>query len=89
MRVLITGRAGFLGSHLWDYLLEKGHEVMALDNLITGKVDNISHLAGNEHFQFIKQDVTEYLYLKGKIDYILHFASPASPLDYQVSSEVL
>jgi len=83
MRVLITGGAGFLGSHLCDYLLAKGHEVIALDNLITGKVNNISHLAGNDHFQFIKQDVTEYLYLKGKIDYILHFASPASPLDYQ------
>jgi len=83
MRVLITGGAGFLGSHLCDYLLAKGHEVIALDNLITGKVVNIAHLAGNEHFRFIKQDVTEYLYLKGKIDYILHFASPASPVDYQ------
>ncbi|MFQ5868172.1 MAG: NAD-dependent epimerase/dehydratase family protein, partial [bacterium] len=65
MRVLITGGAGFLGSHLCDYLLGKGHEAIALDNLITGKIDNIAPLAGNEHFQFIKQDVTEYLYLKG------------------------
>jgi len=83
MRVLITGGAGFLGSHLCDYLLANGHQVIALDNLITGKAVNIAHLAGNEHFRFIKQDVTEYLYLKGKIDYILHFASPASPVDYQ------
>jgi dTDP-glucose 4,6-dehydratase len=83
MRVLITGGAGFLGSHLCDYLVAKGHQVIALDNFITGKIDNIAHLAGNELFQFIKQDITEYLYLKGKIDYILHFASPASPVDYQ------
>lgn len=83
MRILITGGAGFIGSHLCDYLLKKEHNVIAMDNLITGKVDNIAHLAGNEHFHFIKQDVTEYLYLKGKIDYIFHFASPASPLDYQ------
>jgi len=83
VRILITGGAGFIGSHLCDYLLKKGHDVIAMDNLITGKVNNIAHLAGNEHFHFIKQDVTEYLYVKGKIDYIFHFASPASPLDYQ------
>jgi len=83
VRILITGGAGFIGSHLCDYLLKKGYDVIAMDNLITGKVDNIVHLAGNEHFHFIKQDVTEYLYVKGEIDYIFHFASPASPLDYQ------
>jgi len=83
MRVLITGGAGFLGSHLCDYLLDKGHDVIALDNLITGKIDNITHLAGNDDFKFIKQDVTEYIYLKEDLDYILHFASPASPIDYQ------
>ena len=83
MRILITGGAGFIGSHLCDYLLKKGYDVIAMDNLITGKADNIAHLAGNEHFHFIKQDVTEYLYVKGEIDYIFHFASPASPLDYQ------
>lgn len=83
MRVLITGGAGFLGSHLCDYLLNKGHQVIALDDLITGKTDNIAHLAGNNNFKFIKQDVTEYIYIKEDLDYILHFASPASPVDYQ------
>ncbi len=83
MRVLITGGAGFLGSHLCDYLLNKGHRVIALDDLITGKTDNIAHLAGNNNFKFIKQDVTEYIYIKEDLDYILHFASPASPVDYQ------
>jgi len=83
MRILITGGAGFLGSHLCDYLLRKNHKVIAMDNLITGDINNISHLAGNENFKFIKQDVTEYIYLPGDLDYILHFASPASPIDYQ------
>ncbi len=83
MRVLITGGAGFLGSHLCDYLLDKGHQVIALDDLITGKTDNIAHLVGNNNFKFIKQDVTEYIYIKEDLDYILHFASPASPVDYQ------
>lgn len=83
MRVLITGGAGFLGSHLCDYLLNKGYQVIALDDLITGKTDNIAHLAGNNSFKFIKQDVTEYIYIKEDLDYILHFASPASPIDYQ------
>jgi dTDP-glucose 4,6-dehydratase len=82
MRLLITGGAGFLGSHLCDRFLAEGHEVVVMDNLITGTTANIEHLAGNERFRFIKQDVTEYLYVEGKLDAILHFASPASPIDY-------
>jgi dTDP-glucose 4,6-dehydratase len=82
MRVLVTGGAGFLGSHLCDRLLAEGHDVIAMDNLITGSTDNIAHLAGNRRFQFIYHDVTEYIYLKGSLDAILHFASPASPIDY-------
>ena len=79
-RTLVTGGAGFLGSHLCEYLLNKGHDVIAMDNLITGTVDNIVHL--REGFSFIKHDVTDYIYLEGPLDYILHFASPASPRDY-------
>lgn len=79
---VITGGAGFLGSHLADYLLAKGHSVIAMDNLVTGNVANIEHLAGNKNFRFIEHDVTEYIYLPGQIDYIFHFASPASPIDY-------
>jgi dTDP-glucose 4,6-dehydratase len=82
MRVLVTGGAGFLGSHLCDRLLAEGHDVIAMDNLITGSTDNIAHLAGNRKFQFIHHDVTEYIYIKGPVDAILHFASPASPIDY-------
>jgi dTDP-glucose 4,6-dehydratase len=82
MRVLVTGGAGFLGSHLCDRLLAEGHDVIAMDNLITGSTDNIAHLAGNRRFQFIHHDVTEYIYIKGPVDAILHFASPASPIDY-------
>ena len=82
MRVLITGGAGFLGSHLCDRFLREGHQVIAMDNLITGSVRNIEHLAGHERFRFIKQDVTEYLYIDGPVDSVLHFASPASPIDY-------
>ena len=80
-RTLVTGGAGFLGSHLCEYLLNKGHEVIAMDNLITGSVDNIAHLR-SERFSFIKYDVTNYIYIEGSLDYVLHFASPASPLDY-------
>jgi dTDP-glucose 4,6-dehydratase len=81
-RVLVTGGAGFLGSHLCDRLLSEGYRVIAMDNLITGNVDNIAHNAGNPDFEFIKYDVTEYLYLEGNVDFIFHFASPASPIDY-------
>ncbi|MDP8235973.1 MAG: SDR family oxidoreductase [Candidatus Erginobacter occultus] len=81
-RALVTGGAGFLGSHLCGYLLERGFRVVCMDNLITGAVRNIEAFAGNDDFKFIKQDVTEYLFLPGPIDFIFHFASPASPIDY-------
>lgn len=79
---VVTGGAGFLGSHLCDRLLAEGYSVVCLDNLLTGSIRNIEHLAGNEDFTFIKQNVTDYLYLEGEIFYIFHFASPASPIDY-------
>ncbi|HMO52625.1 MAG TPA: SDR family oxidoreductase [Kiritimatiellia bacterium] len=79
---VITGGAGFLGSHLTDHLLAQGHRVIGLDNLITGNMANIAHLAGHPDYRFIKQDVTEYLYLAEDVDFIFHFASPASPIDY-------
>jgi dTDP-glucose 4,6-dehydratase len=80
-RALITGAAGFIGSHLSEYLLEKGFSVVGMDNLLTGDIANIAHLAGRD-FLFIKHDVTHYIYLDGPIDYVFHFASPASPIDY-------
>jgi dTDP-glucose 4,6-dehydratase len=80
-RTLITGGAGFLGSHLCDRLLEEGHEVVCLDNLSTGSIENIDHIR-SERFQFHRYDVTNYIYVKGPVDYVIHFASPASPVDY-------
>jgi dTDP-glucose 4,6-dehydratase len=79
MRIVITGAAGFLGSHLCDRLLADGHEVIGMDNFITGSPDNIAHLASNEKFSFYKRDVSNYIFVPGKVDAILHFASPASP----------
>jgi len=81
-RVLITGGAGFLGSHLCDRFIAEGDEVICMDNLITGSPDNIAHLIGNPKFKFILHDVTNFIYVDGKLDFILHFASPASPIDY-------
>ena len=82
MRVLITGAAGFLGSHLCDRFLSDGHAVVGLDNFITGHPDNVAHLAGNDRFEFIRHNVSTYTYVAGPIDGVLHFASPASPIDY-------
>jgi dTDP-glucose 4,6-dehydratase len=79
---LITGGAGFIGSHLCDRFLAEGHEVVCMDNLITGSPDNIAHLVGNKRFRFVHHDVTNFVYVAGEVDYVLHFASPASPIDY-------
>jgi dTDP-glucose 4,6-dehydratase len=79
---VVTGGAGFLGSHLSDLLVSKGHRVVAIDNLITGSTSNIEHLAGNPDFKFIHHNVTDFIYLPGEVDYVWHFASPASPIDY-------
>src|SRR5438105_7622080 len=79
---VVTGAAGFLGSHLTDLLLAREHKVIGIDNFVTGSVDNISHIAGNKNFRFIEQDVTEFLFLDGPVNYVWHFASPASPIDY-------
>lgn len=82
MRILITGGAGFIGSHLADRYLSEGHEVIAMDNLSTGTTANIAHLAGHPRFQFVKHDVTQYIYLAGHLDMVLHLASLPSPVDY-------
>lgn len=81
-RVLITGGAGFLGSHLCDKFVNEGYEVVCMDNLITGNMENIAHLIGNPQFSFVHHNVSNYIYVSGSLDYILHFASPASPIDY-------
>lgn len=82
MRVLITGAAGFLGSHLCDRFLREGHTVVGLDNFLTGHPDNIAHLIGHERFSFVRHNISEFTYLAGALDGVLHFASPASPVDY-------
>ncbi|MBI4376389.1 MAG: SDR family oxidoreductase [Elusimicrobia bacterium] len=82
MRILITGGAGFLGSHLADHFLAQKHEVIAMDNLLTGRLENIEKLKGNPQFSFIRHDVTQYIEVDGALDAVLHFASPASPVDY-------
>ena len=82
MRVLITGAAGFLGSHLCDRFLADGHSVVGLDNFITGNPDNIAHLLGNERFEFLRHNISTFTYVAGPLDGVLHFASPASPVDY-------
>ncbi|MBI3260357.1 MAG: GDP-mannose 4,6-dehydratase, partial [Ignavibacteriae bacterium] len=81
-RILITGGAGFLGSHLCDRFIAEGFNVICMDNFITGSPDNIAHLIGHPKFEFIQHDVTNYTYVAGEVNYILHFASPASPIDY-------
>ena len=82
MRVLVTGGAGFLGSHLCDRMLAEGHEVVAIDNLVTGNPRNIAHLSAQPRFAFVRQDVTHFIAVDGPLDAVLHFASPASPIDY-------
>src|SRR3954463_3754626 len=79
---VVTGAAGFLASHLTDLLLSRGHKVIGIDNFVTGRVDNIAHLGGNPDFKFVQQDVTEFIFIDAPVDYVWHFASPASPIDY-------
>ena len=83
MRVVVTGGAGFLGSHICDRLLERGDEVVAIDNLLTGRLDNINHLFGREGFAFVKHDVSKFVHVPGEVDAVMHFASPASPADFE------
>jgi dTDP-glucose 4,6-dehydratase len=83
MRVLVTGGAGFLGSHICDRLLERGDEVVAIDNLVTGRLDNITHLFGHDGFVFVKHDVSKFVHVPGPVDAVMHFASPASPADFE------
>ncbi|WP_131748439.1 UDP-glucuronic acid decarboxylase family protein [Frankia sp. Cppng1_Ct_nod] len=81
-RSVVTGGAGFLGSHLCERLLDEGHEVVCLDNLLTGTAENVAHLTERERFRLVRCDVTDYVHVAGQVDYVLHFASPASPIDY-------
>ena len=82
MRILLTGAAGFIGSHLTDRLIQDGHYVQAMDNLITGKFENIAHHKSNPHFEFIHHNVSNHIHMIGDLDWVIHFASPASPIDY-------
>src|SRR5579862_2227027 len=82
MRIVVTGAAGFLGSHLVDRLLEQGHEVVGVDSMITGQPENLKHLEDNKAFRLVRADVTQYIHVPGPIDRVYHFASPASPLDF-------
>ena len=81
-RVLVTGAAGFIGSHLCDRFIKEGYEVIGMDNLLTGNIANIEHLFGLKEFSFAHHDVSKFVHVPGRLDYILHFASPASPIDY-------
>src|SRR5690606_13516037 len=81
-KILITGAAGFLGSHLCDKFIEEGYQIIGMDNLITGDLKNIAHLFEHENFVFYHHDVSKFVHVPGDLDYILHFASPASPIDY-------
>ena len=83
MRMLITGGAGFLGSHMCDLMIAEGHQVICMDNFLTGRPENIAHLIGNPQFELIDYDVTNYIHVDGPLDFILHLASPASPVDFE------